>query len=84
MGRPAWRKASPGKNSYATSGVGTVLHLAMELLKQRSGIFAPAVRAKLQDQGRLRGNGSAEDLGRFAQAEYARNQKIVQGVHFKE
>ncbi len=178
-------KASPGKTSYATSGVGTVLHLAMELLKQRSGIFVthipyrgaaqiatdvigeqvdtamlissgalpgyiqsgklkalgvtgttrlsslpnvptfdempglkgysmvawtgifapartpapivarinqelnavlnePEVRAKLQDQGALPGSGSAEDLGRFAQAEYARNQKIVQGVNFKE
>lgn len=178
-------KASPGKTSYATSGVGTVLHLAMELLKQRSGIFVthipyrgaaqiatdvigeqvdtamlissgtlpghiqsgklkalgvtgttrlsslpnvptfdempglkgysmvawtgifapartpapvvsrinqelnavlndPEVRAKLQDQGALPGSGSAEDLGRFAQTEYARNQKIVQGVNFKE
>ena len=178
-------KVSPGKTSYATSGVGTVLHLAMELLKQRSGIFVthipyrgaaqiatdvigeqvdtamlissgtlpgyiqsgklkalgvtgttrlsslpnvptfdempglkgysmvawtgifasartpapivarinqelnavlsePEVRAKLQDQGALPGSGSAEDLGRFAQAEYVRNQKIVQGVNFKE
>ena len=32
-------KAAPGRYNYATSGVGTVLHLAMELLKQRSGIF---------------------------------------------
>ena len=178
-------KASPGKMSYATSGVGTVLHLAMELLKQRSGIFVthipyrgaaqiatdvigeqvdtamlisagalpgyiqsgklkalgvtgtkrlaslpnvptfdempglkgysmvswtgifapartpapivarinqelnavlndPDVRAKLQEQGALPGGGSAEDLGRFAEAEYARNRKVVQGVNFKE
>ncbi|HEY1230076.1 MAG TPA: tripartite tricarboxylate transporter substrate binding protein, partial [Ramlibacter sp.] len=32
-------KASPGKYNYATSGVGTVLQLAMELLKERSGIY---------------------------------------------
>lgn len=32
-------KASPGKLNYATSGQGTVLHLAMEQLKQRAGIF---------------------------------------------
>jgi len=44
----------------------------------------PEVRAKLQDQGALPGSGSADDLGRFAQAEYARNQKVVQGVNFKE
>ena len=178
-------KASPGKYSYATSGVGTVLHLATELLKQRSGIFVthipyrgaaqiatdvigeqvdtamlisagalpgyiqsgklkalgvtgtkrleslpgvptfdempglkgynmvawtgiyapartpapivarinqelnavlaePEIRAKLQEQGALPGSGSAEELGRFAQAEYARNQKVVQGVNFKD
>lgn len=178
-------KASPGKYSYATSGVGTVLHLATELLKQRSGIFVthipyrgaaqiatdvigeqvdtamlisagalpgyiqsgklkalgvtgtkrleslpgvptfdempglkgysmvawtgiyapartpapivarinqelnavlaePEIRAKLQEQGALPGTGSAEELGRFAQAEYARNQKVVQGVNFKD
>ena len=178
-------KASPGKYNYATSGVGTVLHLATELLKQRSGIFVthipyrgaaqiatdvigeqvdtamlisagalpgyiqsgklkalgvtgtkrleslpgvptfdempglkgysmvawtgiyapartpapivarinqelnavlaePEIRAKLQEQGALPGTGSAEELGRFAQAEYARNQKVVQGVNFKD
>ncbi|MBS0450225.1 MAG: tripartite tricarboxylate transporter substrate binding protein [Proteobacteria bacterium] len=32
-------KASPGKYNYATSGVGTVLQLAMELLKEKSGIY---------------------------------------------
>ena len=32
-------KAQPGKLSYATSGVGTVLHLAMELIKDQAGVF---------------------------------------------
>lgn len=36
-------KASPGKYNYATSGVGTVLQLAMELLKERSGVFVTHV-----------------------------------------
>jgi tripartite-type tricarboxylate transporter receptor subunit TctC len=31
-------RAQPGKLSYATSGVGTVLHLAMERVKQQAGI----------------------------------------------
>ncbi len=177
-------KAAPGKYNYATSGVGTVLQLAMELLKEKSGIyvthvpyrggaqiatdvignqvdlamlvstsaiphvngnrlkalgvtgskrldalpnvpafdempglkgysmvswtgiFAPAatpkavverlnqelnavlkepeVRAKLTEQGALPGSGSAEELGKFVQAEYARNQKIVQAANIKE
>jgi len=49
MGRPglaasslqeiiAAAKAAPGEISYATSGVGTVLHLAMELFQQQAGI----------------------------------------------
>ena len=177
-------KAAPGKYNYATSGVGTVLQLAMELLKEKSGIFVthvpyrggaqiatdvignqvdlamlvstsaiphvnggrlkalgvtgskrlealpqvpafdempglkgysmvswtgifapaqtpgpvvkrlneelnavlkdPEVRAKLQEQGAVPGSGSAEELGRFVQAEYARNQKIVQAANIKE
>ena len=177
-------KAAPGKYNYATSGVGTVLQLAMELLKQRSGIFvthvpyrggaqiatdvigdqvdlamlvstsaiphvngkrlqalgitgtkrlpslpgvptfdempglkgfdmvswtgifAPAktppavvarinqeleavlreegVRSKLAEQGALPGSGTPEAFGRFVQAEYARNQKIVQTANIKE
>jgi len=177
-------KAAPGKYNYATSGVGTVLQLAMELLKEKSGIFVthipyrggaqiasdvignqvdlamlvstsaiphvaggrvkalgvtgpkrleslpnvptfdempglkgysmvswtgifapaatppatvkrlneelnavlkdPEVRAKLQEQGAVPGSGSAEELGRFVQAEYARNQKIVQSANIKE
>src|SRR5205814_9197774 len=31
-------RAQPGKLSYATSGVGTVLHLAMERVKAQAGI----------------------------------------------
>jgi len=177
-------KAKPGKYNYATSGVGTVLQLAMELLKERSGIFvthvpyrggaqiatdvigdqvdlamlvstsaiphvngkrlkalgitsskrlptlpnvptfdempglkgfdmvswtgifAPAktppavvaqinqelnavlqeegVRTKLTEQGALPGSGTPESFGKFVQAEYARNQKIVQTANIKE
>ena len=177
-------KAKPGKYNYATSGVGTVLQLAMELLKERSGIFvthvpyrggaqiatdvigeqvdlamlvstsaiphvngkrlkalgitgtkrlsalpnvptfdempglkgfdmvswtgifAPAktppavvahinqelnavlqeeaVRAKLVEQGALPGSGTPESFAKFVQAEYARNQKIVQTANIKE
>ena len=177
-------KAKPGKYNYATSGVGTVLQLAMELLKERSGIFvthvpyrggaqiatdvigdqvdlamlvstsaiphvngkrlkalgitsskrlptlpnvstfdempglkgfdmvswtgifAPAktppavvaqinqelnavlqeegVRSKLMEQGALPGSGTPEAFGKFVQAEYARNQKIVQTANIKE
>jgi tripartite-type tricarboxylate transporter receptor subunit TctC len=36
-------KAQPGRLTYATSGVGTVLQLAMELLKERSGIYVTHV-----------------------------------------
>jgi tripartite-type tricarboxylate transporter receptor subunit TctC len=32
-------KEQPGKLSYATSGVGTVLHLAMELIKDHAKVF---------------------------------------------
>ncbi|TFZ00990.1 tripartite tricarboxylate transporter substrate binding protein [Ramlibacter henchirensis] len=32
-------KANPGRYSYATSGVGTVHHLGMEILKARTGSF---------------------------------------------
>lgn len=39
-GLVALARRQPGRLSYATSGVGTVLHLAMEMIKQRAGIFA--------------------------------------------
>jgi tripartite-type tricarboxylate transporter receptor subunit TctC len=177
-------KASPGKLNYATSGQGTVLHLAMEMVKQRAGIFVthipyrggaqiltdvignqidlamlvsasaipmildrsitpiaitdarrlevlpavptfdelpglkgtvmsswtgvfapartppeivarlnqelnaalrdPEVVAKLRDQGALPGSGSAADLGRYAQAEFQRNEAIVKTLTFKD
>jgi tripartite-type tricarboxylate transporter receptor subunit TctC len=177
-------KAAPGRYNYATSGNGTVLHLTMEMLKQRSGIFVthipyrggaqilsdvignqidlamlvsastipyindksivplgvtenrrvdvlpgvpafgempglqgfsmttwtglfapaktppaivnrlnqalnaalqePEVVARLRDQGALPGRGSPEDLGRFAQAEFERNQKLVKTIQFKD
>ncbi|HSH90907.1 MAG TPA: tripartite tricarboxylate transporter substrate binding protein [Ramlibacter sp.] len=32
-------KSQPGKLSYATSGIGTVLHLAMELVKDNAKVF---------------------------------------------
>ncbi len=36
----ALARKEPGRLSYATSGVGTVLHLAMEMVKERAKIFA--------------------------------------------
>jgi tripartite-type tricarboxylate transporter receptor subunit TctC len=35
----ALARAQPGRLSYATSGVGTVLHLAMEMIKERAKLF---------------------------------------------
>ena len=36
-------KKEPGKLNYATSGIGTVLHLAMEMIKQQGHFFATHV-----------------------------------------
>ena len=33
-------RSQPGRLSYATSGIGTVLHLCMEMIKERAKIFA--------------------------------------------
>jgi tripartite-type tricarboxylate transporter receptor subunit TctC len=51
-------RAQPGKLSYATSGVGTVLHLAMERVKARAGIDIVHVPYKgaAQIYGDLMGN----------------------------
>ncbi|TFY99043.1 Bug family tripartite tricarboxylate transporter substrate binding protein [Ramlibacter humi] len=177
-------KEKPGSLTYATSGIGTVLQLAMELLKEKSGIFVthvpyrggsqiatdviggqvdtamlvstsaiphvqagrmralavtgpgrieqlpdvpalaelpglkgfsvvtwtglfapagtppavvkrlneelnaalkdPEVVAKMREQGAVPGSGSAEDLGRFVQAEHARYERIVKSAHIRE
>ena len=42
------------------------------------------VRSKLMEQGALPGSGTPESFGKFVQAEYARNQKIVQAANIKE
>ncbi len=42
----AYARANPGKVSYSTSGVGSQLHVAGELLKQRTGIDMVAVAYK--------------------------------------
>ena len=39
----ALAKKEPGKLNYATSGIGTVLHLAMEIIKQQGHFFATHV-----------------------------------------
>ena len=177
-------KAAPGRYNYATSGIGTVLHLAMELLKQSSGIYVthipyrggaqimsdvignqidlamlvsaatlpyirehsvtalgvtsdqrlaalpdvpafgempglkgyamttwtglyapantppaivarlnqtlgaaladPDVAARLKEQGALPGVGSADELGRHGQADFARNAKLVRSIDIKD
>ena len=48
-------KASPGKYSYATSGVGTVHHLGFEMLKAQTGAFIvhiPLPRRRADPAGR--------------------------------
>ena len=45
---------------------------------------APEVRARLAEQGALPGSGSPEALGSFAQAEFARNQKLVPTLNLKD
>ena len=42
------------------------------------------VRSKLVEQGALPGSGTPESFAKFVQAEYARNQKIVQTANIKE
>lgn len=44
----------------------------------------PDVRARLAEQGALPGSGSPEALGGFAQAEFARNQKLVPTLNLKD
>ncbi|MGE0803083.1 MAG: Bug family tripartite tricarboxylate transporter substrate binding protein [Lautropia sp.] len=42
----AYAKANPGKLDYASSGVGTASHLAVELIKQKAGVNISAVPYK--------------------------------------
>jgi tripartite-type tricarboxylate transporter receptor subunit TctC len=42
------------------------------------------VRARLAEQGAVPGSGSPASLGAFAEAEYARNQKLVPTLNLKE
>jgi hypothetical protein len=66
----------PGKLSYATSGVGTVLHLAMELIKQQGQFFATRALSRRRADRRRRdrrpgGPGHAgQRLGRALRAEW--------------
>lgn len=47
----ALMKASPGKLTYASGGSGTTSHLAVELFKQRYGLFATHVPYRVSTQG---------------------------------
>jgi tripartite-type tricarboxylate transporter receptor subunit TctC len=47
-------------------------------------LMEEGVRSKLQEQGALPGSGSADAFGRFVQAEYERDRKIVQSAGIKE
>jgi tripartite-type tricarboxylate transporter receptor subunit TctC len=44
----------------------------------------PEIAAKLREQGAVPGSGSAEDLGRFVQAEHGRYERIVRSANIKE
>lgn len=46
----AYLKANPGKESFATSGVGTSLHLCMELLMSQTGVSLPHVAYRSSNQ----------------------------------
>jgi len=46
----AYVKANPGKESFASSGVGTSLHLCMELLMAQTGISLPHVVYRASNQ----------------------------------
>ena len=46
----AYLKANPGKESFASSGVGTSLHLCMELLMAQTGVRLPHVAYRASNQ----------------------------------
>ena len=46
----AYLKANPGRESFASSGVGTSLHLCMELLMAQTGVSLPHVAYRASNQ----------------------------------
>ncbi|WP_375460189.1 Bug family tripartite tricarboxylate transporter substrate binding protein [uncultured Enterovirga sp.] len=46
----AYLKANPGRESFASSGVGTSLHLCMELLMAQTGVTLPHVAYRASNQ----------------------------------
>jgi tripartite-type tricarboxylate transporter receptor subunit TctC len=80
-------KAAPGKVDYASAGIGSNLHMAMELLKFRTGIEVTHVPYK-------RRTGAAGHAGRpcdvdgvergLRQAAYRRRQDSRAGRHFSQ
>ncbi len=76
-------KAAPGKYSYGSSGVGTALHLAGEMVTTRlktalaEALKSPEFRQKMEASGSTVAAPGA-DVQQFLASEVAKYQKIVQ------